>query len=97
MLSLEIVIGMIISVQAYTGVYQQSEILCVFTNMVLSFRFYLPLPATEAMWVIFVLYRIASQVSRVVVVQARCCECLLQNVCVCGVPVDDLAHLQKFS
>ena len=63
----------------------------------LSLRFYLPLPAIEAMRVVSILYLIASLVSCVVVVQACRCECLLQDVCACGKPIDDLAHLQMFS
>jgi hypothetical protein len=49
------------------------------------------------MGAVFILNLVASLVSCVVVVQARGCKHLFQNVCVRGESIDDLAHLGKFS
>jgi hypothetical protein len=91
--------GMIISVQACTHnlIADCCHRSLTLIYLCLSLRLYLPLPAIEAVRVVSVLYLVAGLVSRVVVVQARRRERLLQDVCARGERVDGLAHLQMFS
>ena len=96
MISLDTFIGMIISVQAYTQVVSVDTYIISFTKIkilsdiqyyqyntkFMSVKFlYLPAPAAEDMGIIPTLHLEALLVTRVIVVQARRREGLVDDVC----------------